>query len=88
MHKKINGLPVWAFRAANALRNGYPISEVLEYYEVEFAPNNIRTVLSARDDDRVAKHHDHAVHIALLSSEGSDVDYAQSLVRWTAIETA
>jgi len=89
MEMKINGLPRWAIRAAAAVhRSCNPVHHILRHLDVEFAPNNLRTLWSASKDARLDLHQVHAQQVALLSSDGYCADYAQALVRWTAIEDA
>ncbi|UFM66813.1 AAA family ATPase [Paracoccus sp. MA] len=89
MENRFNGLPEWALRVGGRILFGeHPAYATMERLEVEFAPNNIRRISAAMADLRLELHHAHARQIALIQSDGQCMDYAQQLVRWTALETA
>lgn len=82
-------LPAWSIKAAGAaMHHGARIHHIMHYLGVEFVPSNIRAFWAAVRAARLELHHNHARQIALIKSDGQCMDYAQLLVRGTAIETA
>lgn len=84
-----SSLSAWSIKAAGAaMHHGARIHHIMRYLGVEFVPSNIRAFWVAVRAARLELHHDHARQIALIKSDGQCMDYAQLLVRWTALETA
>ncbi|MBO9454646.1 AAA family ATPase [Paracoccus sp. R12_1] len=84
-----SSLPAWSIKAAGAsMHHGARIHHIMSYFGVEFTPNNVRIAWAAVRAARLEQHHVHARQIALIKSDGQCMDYAQLLVRWTALETA
>lgn len=89
METKINGLPRWVAQAGIAVQNGNIHSwRVLNYFQKELSPNNVRALWSARAEARIEQHHNNALQIALVECGGSMNDFARVAVKWTAIKDA
>lgn len=69
------------------ISRGVDLADVMRICRRDMDPSMIRMIDAEMREERVAMHHDHARHFALMRSDGHFGSYADEMARLTAFKT-